>query len=166
MTRVNDNWERLVRTTLQREQLCNAGRGRGRVSSGLAGAFPPSLGRTTKVEPILQAAEEIEDEDPNVPWILLRTPSQATSELLKKLEMLKQILEALQLKGLLHSKTDGTDSATLSSVLCVYSKKKIEWNWALPLIAVICVSFLFSTTTVASSGQYRHWALQCSGHGN
>ncbi|KAJ4975050.1 hypothetical protein NE237_008224 [Protea cynaroides] len=41
----------------------------------------------------------------------------------KTSKMLKQILEALQLKGLLHSKTDGTDRVALSSVSCVYRKK-------------------------------------------
>ncbi|KAJ4959330.1 hypothetical protein NE237_026441 [Protea cynaroides] len=48
------------------EQLCNASQGHGRVSNGLAGAVPPSLGRITKVEAILQATNEIEDEDHNV----------------------------------------------------------------------------------------------------
>lgn len=59
-----------MRATLQREQLRGAGRRPGQSTSGLAGAVPPSLGRTTNIEAILQAADEIEDEDPNVARIL------------------------------------------------------------------------------------------------
>ncbi|XP_058086685.1 callose synthase 10 isoform X2 [Magnolia sinica] len=70
MARVFDNWERLVRATLQREQLRNAGQGQGRSSSGLASAVPPSLGRSTNIDLILQAADEIQEEDPNVARIL------------------------------------------------------------------------------------------------
>jgi callose synthase len=36
------------------------------MSSGIAGAVPVSLGRTTNIDAILQAADEIQDEDPNV----------------------------------------------------------------------------------------------------
>lgn len=66
MARVRDNWERLVRATLKREQLRIAGQGHGRTSSGIAGAVPPSLAQTTNVEAILQAADEIQSVDPNV----------------------------------------------------------------------------------------------------
>lgn len=66
MGRVSDNWERLVRATLQREQLRNAGQGHERTSSGIAGAVPPSLGRETNIDAILQAADEIEAEDQTV----------------------------------------------------------------------------------------------------
>ena len=66
MDRVSDNWERLVRATLQGEQLRNAGQGNERISSGIAGAVPPSLGRKTNIEAILQAADEVEAEDQNV----------------------------------------------------------------------------------------------------
>ncbi|XP_054805472.1 callose synthase 10 isoform X2 [Prosopis cineraria] len=69
MARVRDNWERLVRATLKREQLRTAGQGHGRTSSGIAGAVPPSLG-TTNIEAILQAADEIQSVDPNVARIL------------------------------------------------------------------------------------------------
>ncbi|XP_021908850.1 callose synthase 10-like [Carica papaya] len=69
MARVYDNWERLVRATLKREQIRNAGQGHERVSSGLAGAVPPSLGRAN-INAILQAADEIQDENPNVARIL------------------------------------------------------------------------------------------------
>ncbi|XP_061360871.1 callose synthase 10 [Gastrolobium bilobum] len=70
MARVRDNWERLVRATLNREQLRNAGHGHARVGSGIAGAVPPSLAQTTNVDLILQAADEIQSEDPNVARIL------------------------------------------------------------------------------------------------
>ncbi|KAJ6970667.1 callose synthase 10 isoform X1 [Populus alba x Populus x berolinensis] len=66
MSRVSNNWERLVRATLKREH----GQGHERMSSGIAGAVPVSLGRTTNIDAILQAADEIQDEDPNVARIL------------------------------------------------------------------------------------------------
>ncbi|XP_011024096.1 PREDICTED: callose synthase 10 isoform X1 [Populus euphratica] len=66
MYRVSNNWERLVRATLKRE----LGQGHERMSSGIAGAVPVSLGRTTNIDAILQAADEIQDEDPNVARIL------------------------------------------------------------------------------------------------
>jgi hypothetical protein len=61
-----DNWEKLVRATLKREQLRNAGQGHARHPSGIAGAVPPSLAQTTNVDLILQAADDIQSEDPNV----------------------------------------------------------------------------------------------------
>lgn len=61
-----DNWEKLVRATLKREQLRNAGQGHARHASGIAGAVPPSLAQTTNVDLILQAADDIQSEDPNV----------------------------------------------------------------------------------------------------
>ncbi|KAL1209899.1 Callose synthase 10 [Cardamine amara subsp. amara] len=70
MARVYSNWDRLVRATLRREQLINTGQGHERVNSGLAGAVPPSLGRATNIDGILQAADEIQSEDPNVARIL------------------------------------------------------------------------------------------------
>ncbi|ESQ52310.1 hypothetical protein EUTSA_v10016126mg [Eutrema salsugineum] len=70
MARVYGNWDRLVRATLRREQLRNSGQGHERVNSGLAGAVPPSLGRATNIDAILQAADEIQSEDPNVARIL------------------------------------------------------------------------------------------------
>lgn len=71
MARVYGNWERLVRATLNREQLRNAGQGHERTPSGIAGAIPPSLGRSTNIDAILQAADEIQDEDPNVARICM-----------------------------------------------------------------------------------------------
>lgn len=67
MAAASYNWERLVRRTLEREQLRLAGKGgHGRTSSGLAGAVPPSLGKSTNIDAILQAADEIQEDDPNV----------------------------------------------------------------------------------------------------
>ncbi|KAM7274363.1 hypothetical protein ACFE04_029027 [Oxalis oulophora] len=69
MARVHRNWERLVRATLKREQL-RVAKGHQRAPSGIAGAVPPSLGRSTNIDTILQAADEIQLEDPNVARIL------------------------------------------------------------------------------------------------
>lgn len=70
MPRVQNNWERLVRATLRREQLRTTGPGHERHPSGLASAVPPSLDRASNINAILQAADEIQDEDPNVARIL------------------------------------------------------------------------------------------------
>nr|GMD09619.1 Callose synthase 10 [Ipomoea batatas] len=70
MSRVYENWERLVRATLRREQLRQSGPGHGRTPSGIAGSVPDSLQRSTNINAILQAADEIQDEDPNVARIL------------------------------------------------------------------------------------------------
>ncbi|OMP05783.1 callose synthase 10-like protein [Corchorus olitorius] len=72
MARVYTNWERLVRATLEREQLRNAGPGHERRPSGISGAvqLPPSLGRATNIDAILQAADEIQAENPHVARIL------------------------------------------------------------------------------------------------
>ncbi|RLN43488.1 callose synthase 10 [Panicum miliaceum] len=67
--RAADNWERLVRAALKRDRdHLRAGGAAGAL--GLAAAVPASLGRTTNIEQILQAADDIEDEDPNVARIL------------------------------------------------------------------------------------------------
>ncbi|RCV43392.1 hypothetical protein SETIT_9G290700v2 [Setaria italica] len=67
--RAADNWERLVRAALKRDRdHLRAGGAAGGL--GLAAAVPASLGRTTNIEQILQAADDIEDEDPNVARIL------------------------------------------------------------------------------------------------
>ena len=66
MVRPAENWERLVRATLQREQLRLAGQGHERTPSGIAGSVPSSLTRTTNIDSILQAADEIQSEDANV----------------------------------------------------------------------------------------------------
>ncbi|KAI3931427.1 hypothetical protein MKX01_040344, partial [Papaver californicum] len=74
MARVISNWERLVRTTLQREQLRSSGQGHERTSSGIAGAVPASLkgggGGGNNIDLILLAADEIQAEDPNISRIM------------------------------------------------------------------------------------------------
>lgn len=61
MSRVYDNWERLVRRVLRSDQ-----RGHERAPSGIAGAVPDSLQRSTDINTILNAADEIQSENPNV----------------------------------------------------------------------------------------------------
>ncbi|XP_073272361.1 callose synthase 10-like [Primulina huaijiensis] len=70
MARVFDNWNRLVTAALRREQLRTIGHGDGRTSSGIAGSVPESLQRTTNIDAILQAADEIQSQDPNVARII------------------------------------------------------------------------------------------------
>uniref|UniRef100_A0A453QDB6 1,3-beta-glucan synthase n=1 Tax=Aegilops tauschii subsp. strangulata TaxID=200361 RepID=A0A453QDB6_AEGTS len=69
-----ENWERLVRAALKRDRAGGAGASAAAAhagaGAGLASAVPPSLGRTTNIEQILQAADDIEDDDPNVARIL------------------------------------------------------------------------------------------------
>ncbi|KAL6641747.1 hypothetical protein ACP70R_019928 [Stipagrostis hirtigluma subsp. patula] len=74
--RVAENWERLVRAALKRDRDHHRPAGGAAAAAasagglGLAAAVPASLGRTTNIEQILQAADDIEDEDPNVARIL------------------------------------------------------------------------------------------------
>ncbi|KAM4115429.1 hypothetical protein ACJW30_04G149600 [Castanea mollissima] len=68
--RASRNWEKLVRATLKREQLRSSGPGHGRTPSGIAGAIPPSLERATNIDAILQAADEIQSENPTIARIL------------------------------------------------------------------------------------------------
>ena len=57
--RAADNWERLVRAALKRDRdHLRAGGATGGL--GLAAAVPASLGRTTNIKQILQAADDIE----------------------------------------------------------------------------------------------------------
>ncbi|KAL8142008.1 hypothetical protein V2J09_015040 [Rumex salicifolius] len=71
MARVRDNWSRLVKAAVQRERRAPTGRsGLDEHTSGLAAAVPPSLGRATNIDAILQAADEIQDQDPTVARIL------------------------------------------------------------------------------------------------
>lgn len=62
MARVQENWERLVRAVLRSEQRAS----HERTPSGIAGAVPDSLQRSTNINAILQAADEIQSEDPNI----------------------------------------------------------------------------------------------------
>ncbi|KAK1286687.1 Callose synthase 10 [Acorus calamus] len=73
MSRAPRNWERLVRATLRREQQRSAGLGPGRAATGPSGVHyevPPSLVKSTNINAILQAADEIQGEDPNIARIL------------------------------------------------------------------------------------------------
>lgn len=63
MSRVSRNWERLVRAVLRTRPSGGGGRF---PSTGLADAVPPSLVKSTNIDAILQAADEVQDEDPNI----------------------------------------------------------------------------------------------------
>uniref|UniRef100_A0AAU6MUB7 1,3-beta-glucan synthase n=1 Tax=Paeonia lactiflora TaxID=35924 RepID=A0AAU6MUB7_PAELC len=66
MARVEKLWERLVRAALRRERTHTDGR----PSSGIAGYVPSSLAKNRDIDAILRAADEIQDEDPNISRIL------------------------------------------------------------------------------------------------
>ncbi|KAH7560447.1 hypothetical protein JRO89_XS10G0022600 [Xanthoceras sorbifolium] len=68
MSRVEDLWERLVRAALRRER--SGTDTLGRPVSGIAGNVPSSLGNNRDIDAILRAADEIQDEAPNVSRIL------------------------------------------------------------------------------------------------
>lgn len=67
MSRAETNWERLVRSALQRQQ--RSSQKPGRINSGLSSVVPSSL-NAANIDAILKAADEIQDEDPNVARIL------------------------------------------------------------------------------------------------
>ncbi|PKA45890.1 Callose synthase 9 [Apostasia shenzhenica] len=68
MSSAGANWERLVRAALRRERL---GAGAvGQPVSGIAGNVPSSLANNLHIDEILRAADEIQEEDPNVSRIL------------------------------------------------------------------------------------------------
>ncbi|EPS74044.1 hypothetical protein M569_00712, partial [Genlisea aurea] len=66
MARASDNWVRLVQGVLARENRA----ARGRDSTGISPSVPDSLQRSTDINAILQAADEIQSEDPTVARIL------------------------------------------------------------------------------------------------
>ncbi|XAR54565.1 1,3-beta-glucan synthase, partial [Bertholletia excelsa] len=68
MSRVEDLWERLVRAALRRERTGNDAYGR--PTGGIAGYVPSSLAKNRDIDAILRAADEIQDDDPNVSRIL------------------------------------------------------------------------------------------------
>ncbi|KAM6551801.1 hypothetical protein CsatB_001609 [Cannabis sativa] len=82
--RVQDDWERLVRAILKREQLRAAGQRheRARTPSGIAGSVPASLLKTTNIDAILQVADEIQLEDPSVTRIMKGARSAGTDPLI------------------------------------------------------------------------------------
>ncbi|CAM6094411.1 unnamed protein product [Calypogeia fissa] len=63
------NWERLVREALRSGELKAGSRTGGRPDE-LGGVVPPSLGQASNIDIILQAAEEIQPDDPQVARIL------------------------------------------------------------------------------------------------
>ncbi|PWA86760.1 glucan synthase-like 10 [Artemisia annua] len=68
MSHVGDLWERLVRAALRRERTGLDAYGR--PAGGIAGNVPSSLANSRDIDPILRAADEIQDEDPNISRIL------------------------------------------------------------------------------------------------
>ncbi|XP_059430070.1 callose synthase 9 [Corylus avellana] len=68
MSRVEELWERLVRAALRRERTGIDAYGRPFTS--IAGNVPSSLANNRDIDEILIAADEIQDEDPNVSRIL------------------------------------------------------------------------------------------------
>ncbi|XP_043693425.1 callose synthase 9 [Telopea speciosissima] len=68
MARVEDLWERLVRAALRRERT--GADALDQPASGIAGNVPSSLANGRNIDAILRAADEIQDEDPNVSRIL------------------------------------------------------------------------------------------------
>ncbi|KAJ8760129.1 hypothetical protein K2173_010985 [Erythroxylum novogranatense] len=68
MSRAEDLWERLVRAALRRERIGTDGVGQ--PVGGIAGYVPSSLANNRDIDAILRAADEIQDEDPNVSRIL------------------------------------------------------------------------------------------------
>lgn len=68
MSNVGNLWERLVRAALRRERTGIDAYGR--PAGGIAGNVPSSLSNSRDIDPILRAADEIQDEDPNISRIL------------------------------------------------------------------------------------------------
>jgi callose synthase len=68
MSRAEELWERLVRAALRRERTGIDAFGR--PYTGIAGNVPSSLSNNRDIDEILRAADEIQDEDPNVSRIL------------------------------------------------------------------------------------------------
>ncbi|KAL5539806.1 hypothetical protein UlMin_044300, partial [Ulmus minor] len=68
MSQAEDLWERLVRAVLRRERTGKDAYGR--PVDGIAGNVPSSLANNRDIDEILRAADEIQDEDPNISRIL------------------------------------------------------------------------------------------------
>ncbi|KAL8159934.1 LOW QUALITY PROTEIN: hypothetical protein V2J09_001471 [Rumex salicifolius] len=68
MSHAEDLWERLVRAALRREK--GGTDAFGRPAAGIAGNVPSSLANSRIIDEILRAADEIQDDDPNVARIL------------------------------------------------------------------------------------------------
>ncbi|XP_009608251.1 callose synthase 9 [Nicotiana tomentosiformis] len=65
MSRVEDLWERLVRAALRGHRAAA-----GRPAGGISANVPSSLANNRDIDDILRAADEIQDEDPNVSRVL------------------------------------------------------------------------------------------------
>ncbi|GKV51459.1 hypothetical protein SLEP1_g58114 [Rubroshorea leprosula] len=65
---VEELWERLVRAAIRSERI--GVDAFGQPVGGIAGYVPSSLGNNRNIDDILRAADEIQDEDPNVSRIL------------------------------------------------------------------------------------------------
>ena len=61
---MEDLWERLVRAALRRERTGTDAYGQ--PATGIAGNVPSSLAKNRDIDAILRAADEIQDDDPNV----------------------------------------------------------------------------------------------------
>uniref|UniRef100_A0A7C9ENL7 1,3-beta-glucan synthase n=1 Tax=Opuntia streptacantha TaxID=393608 RepID=A0A7C9ENL7_OPUST len=68
MSRAEELWERLVRAALRSAR--GGTDAYGRPTTGIAGNVPSSLANSRVIDDILRAADEIQDEDPNVARIL------------------------------------------------------------------------------------------------
>lgn len=69
MSRVEERWEHLVRAVLSRERM--GADAYGRHATGIAGNVPSSLANNRDIDEILRAADEIQDEDPNISRICM-----------------------------------------------------------------------------------------------
>lgn len=70
MSRAEELWERLVRAALRRERT--GADAFGHPVTGIAGYVPSSLANNRDIDEILRAADEIQDEDPNVSRICMK----------------------------------------------------------------------------------------------
>lgn len=73
MSQAEDLWERLVRAALKRERTGIDALGQ--PHGGIAGYVPSSLANNRDIDAILRAADEIQDEDPNVSRICMHQTS-------------------------------------------------------------------------------------------
>lgn len=78
MSRAEDLWERLVRAALRRERTGTDAYGR--PVTGIAGNVPSSLAQNRDIDAILRAADEIQNEDPNVSRICMLPLSLSLSD--------------------------------------------------------------------------------------
>lgn len=69
MAHAEDLWERLVRAALRRDRV--GADAIGRPASGIAGHVPSSLTNNRDIDEILRAADEIQEEDPNISRICM-----------------------------------------------------------------------------------------------